>query len=392
MTSQPRTPKTVSLMRLARISLWLGIAGFGGGFAIVQQLKRIVVEKEGWLSEEAFLEFFAVASALPGTPATNLLTIIGVRLVGFVCGIVSAALFLLPSVVVMIAFGANYGHFRNIASLGTFLDGMSLATVGVVAGVASDIGRSALKRPFDWLLAIFAAIVLIIHALTLLEVMALAALCGAVLVRPHDTPSNASRSSRLDKSSFHGSLLPGLSVVTLSASPLLVLLIVFARIGVATFGGGFAMIPAIEHEIVTARHWLSEAAFNDAIVLGQITPGPVAIAATFIGYHIAGLGGAAAATLGMFAPPMLLSLAAGRSMQAFHSNVIIQGALRGVTPAMVGILAAAAVALWKTSVHGIWPAAIATVATLVLLIDRRIMPLFVLIGGGFASMTIAMIR
>ena len=79
-------------------------------------------------------------------------------------------------------------------------------------------------------------------------------------------------------------------------------------------------------------------------------------------------------------------------MQAFHSNVIIQGALRGVTPAMVGILAAAAVALWKTSVHGIWPAAIATVATLVLLIDRRIMPLFVLIGGGFASMTIAMIR
>ena len=152
------------------------------------------------------------------------------------------------------------------------------------------------------------------------------------------------------------------------------------------------MIPAIEHEIVTARHWLSEAAFNDAIVLGQITPGPVAIAATFIGYHIGGLGGAATATLGMFAPPMILSLLAGRSLEAFRSNVMIQGALHGVTPAMVGILAAAAIALWKTSVHGIWPAAIAAVATLVLLLAHRILPLFVLVGGGVATLLIERLR
>ena len=109
--------------------------------------------------------------------------------------------------------------------------------------------------------------------------MAIAALSGALFMRPHDLPSGVVR-AQINKSSFHGILLLALPVVALSASPLLVLLVVFARIGVATFGGGFAMIPAIEHEIVTARHWLSEAAFNDAIVLGQITPGPVAIAAT----------------------------------------------------------------------------------------------------------------
>lgn len=391
MTLQPSSSGKTSLLRLGSIALWLGVAGFGGGFAIVQQLKRIVVEKEGWLSEDTFLEFFAVASALPGTPSTNLLTIIGVRLKGWVGGILSATLFLLPSVAVMIAFGASYRHFRNISSLATFLDGMSLATIGVVAGVAADIGRNSLKKPFDWGLALFAAIVLVAHALTLLEVMALAALCGAVFMRPHDLPPNASR-GQLAKSSFQASFLPGLSLVTLSATPLLVLLIVFGRIGIATFGGGFAMIPAIEHEIVTARHWLSEAAFNDAIVLGQITPGPVAIAATFIGYHIAGLAGAATATLGMFAPPMILSLVAGRSMQAFRSNVMIQGALHGVTPAMAGILAAAAVALGKTSVHSVWPALIAIAATVVLLLARRILPLFVLIGGGVAMLLIARLR
>ena len=111
MSPQLGASRKISLLGLARIALWLGIAGFGGGFAIVQQLKRIVVHKYQWVREEAFLEFFAVASALPGTPATNLLTIIGVRLTGFVGGVVSAALFLLPSVAVMIVFGANYRHF-----------------------------------------------------------------------------------------------------------------------------------------------------------------------------------------------------------------------------------------------------------------------------------------
>jgi chromate transporter len=391
MTSQPKAAKTVSLLRLARIALWLGIAGFGGGFAIVQQLKLIVVHNNRWFSEEEFLEYFAIASALPGTPSTNILAILGVRLKGLVGGVLSATLFLLPSVAVMVAFAAGYRHIRNVAVLGTFFDGMSLATIGVVAGVAADIGRSSLKRPFDWALALFAAIVLIAHALSLLEVMALAALCGAVFMRHSDTPSSSPQ-SQVDKSSFRPSLMPGILGLTLSASPLVVLLIVFARIGVATFGGGFAMIPAIEHEIVTARHWLSEAAFNDAIVLGQITPGPVAIAASFIGYRIAGLGGAAVATLGMFAPPLILSLVAGRSTDAFRSNATIHGALRAVTPAMVGILAAAAIALWKTSVHGVWPATVAIAATFVILCARRILPLVILVAGGLAMLAIARLR
>lgn len=391
MIQKPKSSSDISLPRLARAALWLGIAGFGGGFAIVQQLRRIVLLRYQWVTEEAFLDFFAVASALPGTPSTNLLTIIGARLKGTVGGILAATLFLLPSVVVMIAFGAIHGQFRKIAPLAAFLDGMGVATIGVVAGVATDIGRSALRKSFDWVLAVFAVVALVVHALTLLEVMAIAALAGALFMRPHDVPSGAGRDP-INKSSFHGFLLPGLSVVALSASPLLVLLVVFARIGIATFGGGFAMIPAIEHEIVTARHWLSEAAFNDAIVLGQITPGPVAIAATFIGYHVAGLGGAVTATFGMFAPPMLLSLAAGRSLEAFRSNPMIRGALHGVTPAMVGILGAAAIALCKTFIHNIGSATIAVVATLLLVFARRTAPLIVLLAGGVATSAIVWLK
>ena len=375
------------LLRLLRLALWLGIAGFGGGFAIVQQLKRILVEKEHRVPSDEFLESFAVATALPGTTGTNLLTIIGVRLGGLTGGMLSTAAFLLPSVIVMIAFGAIYDHVRNIAMLGTFLDGMGMATVGVVAAVATDIGRSSLKRRTDWALAVLAAAALIAHALTLLEVIVLSGFCGALFMRPAQDTEQDARPPTDPPSKLRAILLP-IPLVAISASPVVILLVVFGRIGLATFGGGFAMIPAIEHEIVAAHHWLSDAAFNDAIVLGQITPGPVAIAATFIGYRVAGIAGAVFATAGMFTPPMVLSLLAGRSLKTFQSNALVQGALHGITPAMSGILAAAAVALWRTSVHGLAPAITALIAAVVL-IKWRILPLFVLVSGGIAMLLAA---
>ncbi len=376
-----------SLFRLLRLALWLGIAGFGGGFAIVQQTRRILVERERRLSEEDFLESFAVATALPGTPGTNLLTIMGVRLGGVPGGLLTTAVFLVPSVLVMIGFAAIYDSLRHISTLGTFLDGMSLATVGVVASVAADIGRSSLKRRIDWALALMGALALILHALTLLEVIAISGLCGALCLRPErtsDSSPSAPRSSKL------GMLLP-LPLAAITASPIAVLFVVFARIGLATFGGGFSMIPAIEHEIVTTEHWLTNSAFNDAIVLGQITPGPVAIAATFIGYRVSGLLGALSATVGMFTPPMVLSLFAGRSLKAFHTNPLVQGALHGITPALAGILAAAAVALWRTSAHGVAGAIVALAAT-VILIRWRIFPLFVLVAGGLAMLASAPLK
>jgi chromate transporter len=170
--------------------------------------------------------------------------------------------------------------------------------------------------------------------------------------------------------------------LALAFPPTLALLVVFARISLATFGGGFAMIPAIEHEVVDVHGWLRESAFNDAMVLGQITPGPIAIAATFIGYKVAGFGGAALATTGMFAPPFVLALAAGRSLAAFRANRIIQGALKGVAPAVVGIIVAAAIALWRTSVHSYLGGAVALAALVVLVAFRRVSPLAALASGG----------
>jgi len=338
------------------------------------------------MHEDEFLESFAVATALPGTPGTNLLTIIGVRQAGAIGGLLAASAFLLPSVLVMIAFGVIYGRVRNITALGIFLDGMSVATIGVVAGVAVDVGRGALKRGYAWVIAALALGALVVRALTLLEVIVLSGLFGALFLRPERGPSGVP-AAKWPPTKL-GSWLVPLPFVAVAASPWVALFFVFAKIGLVTFGGGFAMIPEIAHEIVATRHWLNEAAFNDAIVLGQITPGPVAIASTFIGYRVAGLGGALFATIGMFTPPLVLSLLAGRSLEAFQTNTRVQGALRGITPAMVGILAAAAVALWRTSVHGITAGMVAVIASTVL-VRWRLLPVFVLVAGGLVTLGLA---
>ena len=371
-----------NVRRFAVLGLVLGVVGFGGGYAVAQRIRRTLVDDKGWIDDDTFVEAFAVASALPGTAATNLLTVLGYRLTG-PAGALGAALgFLAPSIALMIAFGAAYDHLRGVAVVASFLDGMSLATVGVVAAVAVDMRRYAVRTRLGWVLATGAAAALIARVANLLEVIVVAGLVGLIALRPAPGAGGRRPGDSVAPTSLRG-VLPGLPA--LLTIPSLALFLVFARIGVATFGGGFAMIAPIEHEVVQARGWLGEGAFNDAMVLGQITPGPVAIAATFIGYRVAGLAGAGAATLGMFGPPFLLSLAAARSIARFRESPAVQGFLAGVAPAVVGVIAAASVSLWRTTVHGIPGAALAAAAFVLLVLRPKLSPLVPLAAGGLLA-------
>jgi chromate transporter len=382
--------RKVTTARLLALALWLGVVGFGGGFAVAQRIRRTVVEEKRWMSEACFLETFAVASALPGTTATNVLTMMGLRLGRWRGAFVSALGFLLPSIAMMILLGVEYDRVRAVAPLGRFLDGMSYATVGVVGAVALDMRRGAVKTRVQLAIALTAAVALCFGLVNLLEVVALAGLLGAFAFRPPPAPPGGSEPTDdtfPPASSTLASLLLPPSLVVASGS--FALFFVFARIGVATFGGGFAMIPPIEHEVVAVRGWLTEPAFNDAMVLGQVTPGPVAIAATFIGYRVDGLVGALLATVGMFGPPFVLSVVAGHSLAAFRANPVVQGFLRGVSPAVVGVIAAAAVALGRTSVHSVFAGTIAAVVFALLGRYPRLSPLLPLAGGGLLNAVVS---
>ena len=357
------------------LSLVLGIVGFGGGYAVAQRVRLLLVDERRWLTEDEFVDAFAVASSLPGTTSANLLTVVGHRFGGVVGALAATSAFVAPSVLLMIVFGSVYEHLRSLSALASFLDGMGAATVGVIAAVAVQMRATTVRSGLTWGIAVAACLVLSLRFMNLLEVIALAAFVGALAMRPHLTPVHDARGP---------ASLRAVPLLALGAGlpASLVLLGVFARIGVATFGGGVAMIAPMQHEVVNVHAWLDEATFSDAIVLGQITPGPVAIAATFIGYRVSGLLGALLATVGIFGPPFVLSLFAARSIPAFRANPTVRGALAGIAPAVVGVVAAAAVALGRGSLHGWTDAAVAALALLVLLVRPKLAPVIPILGGG----------
>lgn len=165
---------------------------------------------------------------------------------------------------------------------------------------------------------------------------------------------------------------------------------IFLRIGAVTFGGGFVMIPQIEAEVVNSHHWLTHQEFADATALGQITPGPVLIMATFIGYRVAGTIGAILATICVFLPAFMMTLAAGSSFRRFRTNRQMQAFLRGVAPAVTGLLAAAAWSIARAGIHSILGASMA-VAILIILLRYRPNVFWVLMGAGLFRFLLALV-
>ena len=369
-----------------RLALYYGFAGFGGGYSVLAQLRRDLVERREWLTAEDFLVLAELSKSLPGTPATNLIALLGQQVGGVRGGAVAAGAFILPSAVLMMICGAAYSLVRAATGLSVFFDGMNAAMVGIVGAVTIDLARSALRSRRDVGLAILCGLLLVTRLVAEPILAGAAALIGAVIgarsAPPPAKPAGAPEAQRL-----HG-VLPLVALpllVTGSLTALVGLVRVFLPIGVMTFGGGLAMIPSIEHDVVADHAWLDPKAFADAIALGQITPGPVAICATFIGYRVAGVAGGVVATLAMFVPATALALAAGHSVDRFRSSPLIVGALRMLAPAVIGMLGAATFSLGRAAVGVHVDVAIAVVAFFILW-RRPVSPLWLLVGGGLVRL------
>jgi len=363
---------------LVRLALFYGVAGFGGGYSVLAQLRRELVEKRKWVDDDEFLVLAELSKSLPGTPATSLLALLGQRVGGVRGGVLAACAFLLPSMALMIVCGAAYTLMRRTPGLAPFFDGMGAAMVGVVAATTIDLAKSALRNRWDVLGAIACATLLALRVLSepLLAAAAVALGVARAVQRLEPRRDEKPKSERLHAVSPLFALLFGAG-----ASALVGLVRVFVPIGVLTFGGGLAMIPAIEHTVVVEQHWLDKKTFADAVALGQITPGPVAICATFIGYRVGGVVGSLVATVAMFGPALVVALVVGHSVERFRRSPLVEGALRALAPAVIGMLAAATVSLGRASIEGVLTAVIAALSLGVLL-RFRISPLGTLLGGG----------
>ncbi len=359
----------MSLGRVARLAAWLGIAGFGGGYAVIGQIRHRLVDDWRALTEDEFAEAVAIAQSLPGASGANLFTYVGFRSGGWRGAALATALFLLPSALLMVGFGIAYGRVRDLDEVSAAIAWMGPPVVAIVISVGARLAR-VLRRPWQVVVTIaaMAAIELgvgVFEVVVLTIGIALALELRRAVARP-----------------------PVMAV----AIPLLLLLprlaVVFARLGAVSFGGGMAMVPILDHQVVGELGWLTPREFADAVTLGQITPGPIAITATFVGYRVAGLVGSVVATAGTFVPPFLITVAATRSLDAFRHSRWVAATLAALSPVVVGIVAAAAISMGRSTVHGVggW----SVVVGCLLLVAVETPTLLVIIVGACASGMIAL--
>ncbi len=160
---------------------------------------------------------------------------------------------------------------------------------------------------------------------------------------------------------------------------------VFLKIGTFTFGGGIVIIPMIENEVVNNYGWLTKAEFIDAVTLGQITPGPIIISATFIGYKVCGIVGATIATASVILPSFIMICLATEAIKKFRENKILANFLRGARVAVIGMVFDAGVSIGRSSLVDLKTVLIAA-ASIICLFKYKINPIWVLLGAGMVGL------
>jgi chromate transporter len=337
---------------------------------------------------------------------------------------------------IMVVLAIVYKHIHSFTQTERFFHGLNGAVVALILVTAWRMGQSILTKRWQWLLAGLSFLAVALLDATVLEVVFAAGLIGIYIdsfaekqlqqwrrslrtimtrrrgrIRTRLAQQRRTRKQNLFRSylsrekpepkedeeqyeetttfrsiGFFAVAMPVIAKLGL----LLTLSSIFLRMGSVTFGGGLVMLPLIESEVVNTHHWLTHQEFADATALGQITPGPVLITATFIGYRVAGTVGALIATISIFLPAFLMTIAAGSSLRRFRNNEQVQSFLRGVAPAVVGLLLAAALSLGRAGIHS-WVGVAIMLIAIFTLIRFRPNAFWVILGAGVLRFVVGLV-
>ena len=293
-------------------------------------------------------------------------------------GILSAGAFLAPSLVLITALSHLYFRYHLIPALQGVVEGLGPVVIALILVAAWSLGRSIRRSPS----AIgIAAAALAAGALHMNAVWVILAAGVVGLVLPSSRRAYPGASGREPAPMLAAGAIPA----TLAPLPLLGSLAwTFLKMGVVFFGGGFVLVPVLHHHLVTELHWLNAREFLDGVALSNLTPGPIAVLATFAGYRVAGVPGALVATAALMAPAIGLMLLISGQYERFRGDPRAQRFLAGVNPAVTGLILSAAVLLGSSAIRS-WRGALLGAGAFLLLRRFRWHPVFVLAIGSAAG-------
>ena len=310
---------------------------------MIAYIRTMAVDKKHWLEAKAYSDGVAFCQMIPGATAMQTAAYVGLQ----VCGIVGAAAsfigFGLPAFLLMMAFAALYAHAHQLPLVVSAFSGLQAIIVAVIANATLSFGRVTLK---DWKALAIAATAAALFGVGVHPVLVilLAAVGGLMLIKPtqpaahqSDPPSQGSPNSKSLMLILSLALVGGLLLFLLDPNLFSLAALLF-RIDLLAFGGGFASVPLMLHEVVQARGWIDSQTFMNGIVLGQVTPGPIVITATFIGYLLHGPLGGVIATISIFLPSFLLVVGISPYFDRLRTSPTFIRVIGGVLCSFVGLL------------------------------------------------------
>jgi chromate transporter len=382
--SAPEEVRTLPLERLKEVAalfLKLGCTAFGGPAAHIAMMRDEVVRRRGWLSDPEFLDMVGATNLIPGPNSTEMAIHLGHVRAGWRGLLAGGVLFILPAMLIVMAFAWGYVKYGSTPAVEWLLYGVKPVIIAIVMQALWGLGRTAVK---DAATAVVGAAVILSYLLGMNELLLLAAGGLAVLLanigqrlRPGGTVARAALPLAA----------PALATLPAAVAPfsLMTLFLNFLKVGAILYGSGYVLLAFLRADFVERLGWLTDQQLIDAIAVGQFTPGPVFTTATFIGYLVGGVPAALIATVGIFLPSFIFVGLLRQILPLARRSPWIGAMLDGVNVASLGLMAGVTWELAQAAVVGIWTAVLAVVA-LVVVFRFKINSAWLVLGGGAAGL------
>ena len=382
----------ISYIRLFFIFLKTGTISFGGYMMLIAMIKYEFVERTKILKNNKILDAITMASFLPGPMAINVASYVGFLLKGWKGAVVSFLAVLLPSFLIMLLFSHLYLNSKNIPGFTSFFMGVMPVVSAVIFVVAYDIFKDTKNKFFSFILVVFSF--LIAYSVKgYISIILPLLICGVLNIFYNKNKikfgvsfGNSSKNFIKIKGIIVASLIITILYLFLNNAPIdtktFHLARIFSNISLTLFGGGYVFIPYLDKIIVEQLGWLTQREFIDSIAMGQITPGPILITATFIGYKINGIVGAFIATISIFLPSSVIIIFFSRVYYFFKKNAFFKIVIKGFKIGIIGLICYAGyIIMFREEIFNSFNIVIFIISFLILL-KKLIHPLFLILTFG----------
>jgi chromate transporter len=366
MTDATTTPaKPGAIGEVTKYFLRLGLLGFGGPVALVGQMERELVSDRKWMTKEQMREAVAICQTMPGPLAIQVGIYISYLRAGFWGAWAGGWAFILPNFVIVAALGALYVYLGDLKPVTGIFYGVSPAVIALILHSCYRLAKLGME---DWPQWVVAGVCLVITVVLQAEVALLFIGAGIAGILYYGNLFKKKPPVALEIAAVP--LLAQIMPVA-SSSGLTKLGLFFLKAGSLTFGSGLVIVPFLEQGLVKEFGWLDERQFLIAVAIGMISPGPVVITATFVGYLVAGFWGSLVSTVGIFLPSFLFVLIVAPLLARYRDNPNVQGFVKGAYGAAIGTILGACILLGRIAI-GDWLTALIGIVSLAVLFRWKV--------------------